>query len=407
MTARSATQAEEDSLLTRLSLLIGQSFFLGLTLALLIVAAIALLLSTYGAGALPYVYIVVALLGSIAFYGFAEVQRRWTLIQVSVVTELLVAVFLALAGAGLVFAQAEWLAFAAMVAFSLIIQVGFVILGGQAGRLLDVRQITRHFPRIVGGFVVGFMVGGALVSPLQRWLGGTESLLLVAAASATVMLVLLLMTNSRFRVALSQTGGGGPQLPAPPLRRVVVKRFVLFVFAYQMLSAMASQLLDFMVLAAADARFADSDVLAQFFGNYTFFLNLIDLLFLTLVAGLLLSRFGLRFGLAANPGVDILFLVAIVATGVVAGPTSTLFFWLVVLIRVLDITFTDGTTRTSINAAYQALPGHERVTVQTGVEGIGVPLALGLTGITLLLFNAIGDVTLVHIAAFTLAVSLL
>jgi hypothetical protein len=397
MTARSATQAEEESLLTRLSLLIGQSFFLGLTLALLIVAAIALLLSTYGAGALPYVYIVVALLGSIAFYGFAEVQRRWTLIQVSVVTELLVAVFLALAGAGLVFAQAEWLAFAAMVAFSLIIQVGFVILGGQAGRLLDVRQIKRHFPRIVGGFVVGFMVGGALVSPLQRWLGGTESLLLVAAASATVMLVLLLMTNSRFRVALSQTGGGGPQLPAPPLRRVVVKRFVLF----------ASQLLDFMVLAAADARFADSDVLAQFFGNYTFFLNLIDLLFLTLVAGLLLSRFGLRFGLAANPGVDILFLVAIVATGVVAGPTSTLFFWLVVLIRVLDITFTDGTTRTSINAAYQALPGHERVTVQTGVEGIGVPLALGLTGITLLLFNAIGDVTLVHIAAFTLAVSLL
>ena len=76
MTARSATQAEEDSLLTRLSLLIGQSFFLGLTLALLIVAAIALLLSTYGAGALPYVYIVVALLGSIAFYGFAEVFFR-------------------------------------------------------------------------------------------------------------------------------------------------------------------------------------------------------------------------------------------------------------------------------------------------------------------------------------------
>lgn len=164
MTVTSRAPLEEESLITRLTLLIGQSFFLGLTLALLIVAAIALLLSIYGAEALPYVYIVVAILGSIAFYGFAEVQRRWTLMQVAYVTELLVAAFLALAWAGLLFAEADWLAFAAMVAFALIIQVGFVILGGQAGRLLDVRQIKQYFPRVIGGFFVGFTVGGALNS---------------------------------------------------------------------------------------------------------------------------------------------------------------------------------------------------------------------------------------------------
>ncbi len=407
MTVTSRAPLEEESLITRLTLLIGQSFFLGLTLALLMVAAIALLLSIYGAEVLPYVYIVVAILGSIAFYGFAEMQRRWTLMQVAFVTELLVVAFLALVWAGLLFAGADWLAFAAMVAFALIIQVGFVILGGQAGRLLDVRQIKQYFPRVIGGFVVGFTVGGALVAPLQSWLGGAEYLLLVASVSATIMLLLLVMTNLRYGDALKQTGGGGPQLPAPPLRHVLAKRFVLLIFAYQMLSAMASQLLDFMVMAAADARFADSDILAQFFGSYTFFLNLVDLLFLVLVAGFLLSSFGLRFGLTANPIVDILLLVAIVVIGIVTGPTSTLFFWLVIMIQVLDITFADGTTRTAINAAYQALPGHERVAVQTGVEGIGVPLALGLTGVVLLLFNAIGDVTLEDIAAFTLAISLL
>jgi HEAT repeat protein len=406
-TAPPSLARKEDDLLTRLTLLIGQSFFFGLMLGLLIVAAIALLLSIYGAGALPYVYIVVAILGSLAFYGFAEVQRRWTLIQVSIATELIVVAFLVLAWAGLVFAQASWLAFASMVSFSLIIQVGFVILGGQAGRLLDVRQIKRYFPRIVAGFVIGFMVAGAIVTPIQRWLGGTEYLLLAAAISALVMLFMLLVTNGRYRQILAQTNGGGQQVKSPPLRKVLAKRFVLLIVAYQMLSAMASQLLDFIVMASAGERFADGDALASFFGNYTFFLNLIDLLFLALVAGFLLSRFGLRFGLTANPGVDILLLIGIVAAGVIAGPTAAMFFWLAVIARILDITFTDGTTRTSINAAYQALPAHERVSVQTGVEGIGVPLALGLTGVFLLLFDALGGVTLVHVAAFTLGVSLL
>ncbi len=403
-----ATRIEEvDDLLTRLSLLIGQAFFLGLTLGLLIVAAIALLIATYGAGALPYVYIVVAILGSVAFYGFAEVQRRWSLVQVSIATELIIASFLAFAWAGLVFLQASWLAFASMVAFSLIIQIGFVIIGGQAGRLLDVRQIKQYFPRIVAGFVVGFMVAGALVTPIQDWLGGTEYLLLASAVSATIMMGMLLATNARYFQILSQTNGGvAARADSPPLRKVLAKPFVLLIFAYQMLSAMVSQLLDFIVLSAAGERFTDADALASFFGNLTFVLNLIDLLFLALVAGLLLNRFGLRFGLTANPAVDIFLLIAIVAAGIVGGPIAILFFWLVVIARVVDISFTDGTTRTSINATFQALPASERVTVQTGVEGIGVPLALGLTGVALLIFDALGGVTLVFVAIFTMVIAL-
>ncbi len=406
-TILNAPAKEEDDLLARLGLLIGQSFFLGLTLGLLIVAAIALLLSIYGAGALPYVYIVVAIFGAVAFYGFAEVQRRYSLVQVSIVTELIIIAFLAAAWAGLVYAQAEWLAFAAMVAFSLIIQVGFVILGGQAGRLLDVRQIKRYFPRIIAGLVVGFMVAGVLVSPIQNWLGGTEYLLLASAISAVVMLAMLLATNTRYRAVLAQNSSSGPPVKAPSLRKVLFKRFVILIFAYQMLSAIVSQLLDFMAMAAAGERFANSDVLTSFFGNLTIVLNLVNLLFLVLIAGILLTRFGLKFGLSANIGVDILLLLAVVVTGIVAGPEASIFFWLVVITRVTDITFTDGTTRTSINAAFQALPANERVTVQTGVEGIGVPLALGLTGVILLIFDAVGNVTLVHIAAFTLLVTLL
>jgi HEAT repeat protein len=246
------------------------------------------------------------------------------------------------------------------------------------------------------------------VTPLQNWLGGTEYLLLAAAVSALFMLGMLLTTNARYyRVLIQADDGGGAQIETPPLRKLLSKRFVILIFAYQMLSAVVSQLLDFMIVAAAGERFTESATLASFFGNYTIVVNLLDLLFLALLAGILLSRFGLKFGLAANPGVDILILIATLIIGLAAGPTTILFFWLVAAARIVDIVFTDGTTRTSINATFQALPPNERVTVQTGVEGIGVPVALGLTGVALLVFNALGDVTLVHVALFTLVIAFL
>ena len=63
----------------RLTLLFGQSLSLGITLALLIITASALFLPIFGSEGLPYVYIVVAILASGIFYGFAELQKRWTL----------------------------------------------------------------------------------------------------------------------------------------------------------------------------------------------------------------------------------------------------------------------------------------------------------------------------------------
>ncbi len=54
-----------------------------------------------------------------------------------------------------------------------------------------------------------------------------------------------------------------------------------------------------------------------------------------------------------------------------------------------DIAATDGTTRTSINAAYQIVPVEERLAVQAVVEGIGVPVAIGVTGVLLLALNVL------------------
>ena len=61
-----------------------------------------------------------------------------------------------------------WVSAGLLVLFPIALQIGFVFIGGQAGRLLDVRQMKERFPRVVSGFAVGFLLGGLLGYPAPR-----------------------------------------------------------------------------------------------------------------------------------------------------------------------------------------------------------------------------------------------
>ncbi|MCE7985160.1 MAG: hypothetical protein DYG89_28640 [Caldilinea sp. CFX5] len=399
--------AQASGVRQRLVLLTGQAFFFGITLAMLIVSGSAIFLSAFGAARLPFVYITVALLGALLSYRLAALQQRWSLPTLAINTTGGLALLLLIAWAGIRFTGLQWLAFVLLVVFSLYLQIGFVFIGGQAGRLFDVRQIKSLFPRVVAGFAVGFMVGGFLAAPLLALSSQPADLLLTGLVSTLGTLLLLLLTSRSFAAELALQTGPQRRQPVAPLGQLLRKPFVLLIFLYQMLSAIGTQLIDFMVYERAAARYTDSAELARFIGNFTALLNLVDILFLALLAGFLVSRYGLNFGLTANPtGVGIL-LVGVALAGFWLGPASLLFFLFIGAARIADISLTDGTTRTALNAAYQALPPAERLAVQTGVEGIGVPLALGLTGVILLIFQAIPALTIFHLALLTLVITIL
>lgn len=399
------TQA--SSVRQRLVLLTGQAFFFGITLAMLIVSGSAIFLSAFGAARLPFVYITVALLGALLSYRLAALQQRWSLPTLAINTTGGLALLLLIAWAGIRFTGLQWFAFVLLVVFSLYLQIGFVFIGGQAGRLFDVRQIKSFFPRVVAGFAVGFMVGGFLAAPLLALSSQPADLLLTGLVSTLCTLLLLMLTNRRFAAELALHGGPQRRQPVAPLGQLLRKPFVLLIFLYQMLSAIGTQLIDFMVYERAAARYTDSAELARFIGNFTALLNLVDILFLALLAGFLVSRYGLNFGLTANPAGVGLLLAGVVLAGFWLGPASLLFFIFIGAARIADISLTDGTTRTAVNAAYQALPRAEQLAVQTGVEGIGVPLALGLTGVILLIFQAIPALTIFHLALLTLFITIL
>ena len=383
-------------------LLIAQAVAFGMTLALLLVPANSIFLDAYGSSWLPVTYVAIAAVGIPISAAMARAVRRFPLVAVAGgVLGAFAAVFFC--SWLVLLAGGSWISALLLVSFPILIQIGFVFIGGQAGRMLDVREIKVQFPRIVLGFAVGFLAGGLVGIPLLALLDSTRNLLLATTAFELVFLGLLLLTWRRHPAALSQHDAGEPTSePRPPLRRLLTQPFVMLVFGYQVLSAMGTQVIDFLFFDRASHRYAGDDM-TRFLAKYTVVLNLVDIVFLALLAGFLLQRLGVSFGLAANP----MFVTAIVAAMLVplalVGGGSLGLFTLAAMARISDLALTDGTTRTSINAAYQVLPVDERLAVQTSVEGIGVPAAIGISGLLLLAFQLLpGALTAVIVFAIVL-----
>mgnify|MGYP003694557535 CR=1 FL=1 len=395
-------------------LLAAQAFVFGLSESLLVIASSAIFLAAYGSKWLPITFVAIALFGTLIAAWIARVVRHRPLPYIAILVESVVGVFFFGAWAVLTLWSGVWVSAPLLVLFPILLQVGFVFIGGQAGRLLDVQQIRIHFPRIVSGFAVGFIAGGLVAMPLLRLPGGTNGLFLIAAIAQVAFVMLLTVTAGRFAERLGQVERAPHGLPRPPLHRLLSSRFVLLLMAYQILSAAGTYMAEYILFDRAAARFASADSLAQFLSRFTIALNAVSLAFLALLAAPLLRRFGLRLGIVANPAVVLVFAVAMLVSAPTAGPESLALFALVASARIADVALTDGVTRASLNTSFQVLPLEDRLAVQSVVEGAGLPLAIGATGVVLFALRTAGAsvaviiaVTVVVCVAWTVAAVLL
>ncbi|MEP6628877.1 MAG: hypothetical protein ABJA89_00335 [Lapillicoccus sp.] len=374
-------------------LLATQALLLGLSVVVLIVPASALFLERYGASSLPYVYLAVAVLGVAVSHGIRLLQSRLSLTAVAATCIGAYTGLVTLSWALLRFLEQDWVSALLVGVNSLAIPVGFVLIGTQVGRLLDVREVKESFARIVAGLSLGYVVGGVGTAALIGPLGGPVDLLPVAAALGAAYLWVTMATGRRFPGELRQPPPRPEQThvavdgPRPKRRRGGLIRLI---FAYQVMVVAVTQLLDYVVWERAAYHFPDASDLARFQGLFSTLLNLLTLVFVLLAAGPLLVRFGERGGLVANPlGLSVLLVVSTVVA-LVAGEGAIGFFVAVCAQEVAHIALADGLTRAAMNTAYQALDRPSRLQAQTVAEAAGAPIGLGLVGVMLLLLRLAG-----------------
>ncbi len=372
----------------RIALLSGQAFALGLTVAWTTVAASAIFLRDYGSGLLPVTYLGAAAAGTISTVLLGRAARKRALAHVALRVFAIVTVVFGFAWLLINRFSAAWVAFALLVVLPIAVPVGFMFIVGQAGMLLDVRTMKALYPRVIAGFALGFTFGGLAGPLVLSVVGATEHLLLAAGVGCMSLVALVWETKRRYPDELSGVEPHDDQVGPVTLRVLLKNRFVVLIMAFQMLSAVESQWLDYLVYDRAGRRYSDANELATFISRFLAIAYASDIAVLLLFAGVLLRRFGLRLGLTANPAVVLTLVVSVVFGGVAQGAGSTLVFVLIVGARVSDLVLSDGTTRTSVSAAYQAIPKAERLAAQANVESLGVPIAIGFSGVGLMILNA-------------------
>ena len=341
------------------SLLAGQGFALGLTMAWIMIPASAIFLAAYGSELLPVTYIGAAVAGvvsSIAARGGVPTaaarlggddeswpgcrSRSWR------------------RGWCCRSSDADWVSFALLVLVPIVVPVGFIFVVGQAGMLLDVRVLKALYARVVAGFALGFVAGGLAGPPLLALLGRTESLLAAAAVGRGVV-------PRPGGGDATQVSGGARRWSNTQTSTRSARRCARWRATATSCSSSRSRCCrrwrasgsTSSCSTSAARRYDDSDELARFISQFSAIAYGTDIVFLLVLAGLLLRRFGLRYGLTAN------------AVGVLTlrrrdhrrrrpllGSGATIVFVLIVAARVTDLTFSDGTSRTSLSAAYQAVP---------------------------------------------------
>lgn len=374
------------------TLLLAQSFFIGLAKIFTSSAATALFINIYGAEMLPYAYISIAFVVTLSGYGYARLEKRLALKQLLIanlgVIFVVPLIFWLLVGF-------HWVAMALLVWFELVWMLTSLAFWALAGRLFNLRQGKRLFGLIGAGEMVAAIISGGLMRYFVAMLG-TPNLLLVAAAGGGGALILLLyilrLYPTKFLKQLQpdQTAALEPDKPESTLD-LFQDRYLRLIFSLVAVSFIAYYFVDNVFFALAQLRYTNTDQLAAFVGNFLAVVGVVSLLIRLFMAGPFMNRYGLGGGLLSLPALIGLGVFSSLIAGLIWGPIVLLFL-LTTATKLFDSSFRFSLYKAAEQILYQPLPPQRRAQALTVAEGSVQALASGLAG-GLLLF-------LIHVLQF-------
>jgi AAA family ATP:ADP antiporter len=359
-------------------LLFTYSFLIGAARIFTRSAAMGLFLTEFGADVLPYAFIGMAVTIVLLSVAYLRLGQWLTLSRLLLVT----LIFLLASSVGVALAlnatRAGWLLFGLPIWYEVMWTLTSLAFWNLAGRVINVRQGKRLFGVVSSGESVALLLGGLLV-PLLVGLIHTEGLFPAAAglllATIAVFMVINRTYNTQLNLPLEQTAADAPQATAGALKN----KYVVLLCHLFGLSITSYFVVDVIFFGQATIRFPDEAALTGFVGVFFGVAGLMGLLSRLVGTGWLIRRFGIRTSILLEP--------VIVGTGLLLvaiflnlPAMLVLVFWLMVVTKLFNQVLITSTTPITFNIFYQPLPPLRRTQVQTLVEGIVYPLAIGVAG---------------------------
>ena len=375
-------------------LLAGYSFLSGISLAYFISLANASFLSEFGTGYLPHGYIVTGLVGYIAGLLLARFQRQLPYIKLPRLIVLLLLVLTLVYRLGLWAMPSRWLTFGMFVTIGLFTSFINYIFTSLATRLFDLRQSKRLLSLASAGNVVSSIIGFFSVPLFLRLFGNPADLLLIVAASLILCVMVLNATTRRFAPQFSTQQSEKKEQAESGFAELLKNRYFVLIFLLTAAWVLVFYYVDYTFLAQLRIRYQDQAILAKFIGFFYGIIKIVELIIKTSLARRLMTQYGLRFGLMVLP-VLLLMCNGLATLSGLLGAAGMVLFSLMALSKLIERAVWKALYIPSFTILYQPLSPGLRLPIQTKVDLMIQPLAVGLAGATLLFFSWVGSFNLV------------
>lgn len=358
------------------------------------VSSAALFLGKYGASSLPWIYIFSAGVGFGLSIVYSWMQKilplRWVIVLIAALMALPILLFrwgleIEAFLPATVFAMRLWI--------EAIYGLNDLNVAITANQLFNIREIKRTFPLVSSGNLVADVVSGFSVYLLIAFIGLNNVLIfsfLIMLGGSLILLYLSQTYEHAFPDSLKRQAEASGELHSAQRLRGSMGRYVLLLFSFFVLAQIVMYLIEFEYLSQLEQHLS-VDSIATFLGVFSGLLGLIELLTQWFTSSRLIERQGVFTVTSILPLV-----ILGIGSLTLAGSYPALFDLRPLFYGMVVLKFFDEWLRFTLVAStrpmlFQPIPENQRTSLQSFIGGIAEPLAMGGTGVFILVVTIICD----------------
>jgi len=185
---------------TAVFLLLGQTVFLGVFLALFDISTTSLFINTFGESMISRAFLVSGILGFALSAVYYRLQSVWKFSKLIILNLLTISIITFLLRSSFYLSESEGLIFTAFILMGPLNLLGVIGFWGMAGRLFTLRQGKRLFGLIDAGQIFGMILISFLVPVLLNILNTSKDLLFISAISVFLAFIIQMVIVRKFNL---------------------------------------------------------------------------------------------------------------------------------------------------------------------------------------------------------------
>lgn len=395
-------------------LLLLQTVFLGMFLALFDISTTSLFINAYGESMLSKAFLVSGVVGFGLSMIYYKAQNTWKFSKLVVNNLLFISVVTLLLRVSFYFSDSSVLVFIAFILMGPLNLLGIVGFWGMAGRLFTLRQGKRLFSLIDAGQTFGMILISFLIPVLLNLLTNNKDLLFISSASILVALVIQLIIVHKFDLDKEEKlhdSNANEERKKLKLADIYSNKYLRSMSAYVILSMLAAFYMFYIFLPTTKSLYPGENEFTVFLGMFTGALMIFTFLIKTLAYDKITKNYGIKVNLLLPPFLLGFFVILAILTGFFFGTTPgansyVLFFLFVALGRLFSVSLKNAIEIPSQKILYQSLDGSIRHKVQVALDGMVNETATISAGVLLFVMGLFDLFTIVHYALFLFAIAI-